>query len=75
MPEPEKGCQLEGTVVLDIKVNREGYVIDVQIGRGTTITESCVIEKAKKAAFNSKWSENPNGPEIQSGWIRYKFTF
>jgi len=72
---PEAGCQIPGTVILNIWVNREGKVIDVETAAGTTITDSCPIDRAKAAARDTKFTPNPNGPESQKGWIKYIFTY
>jgi TonB family protein len=72
---PESGCQITGTVILNIWVNREGKVIDVETAAGTTITDSCPIDRAKAAARGTKFTPNPNGPESQKGWIKYTFTY
>jgi len=72
---PESGCQITGTVILNIWVNREGAVIDVETAAGTTITDSCPIDRAKAAARGTKFTPNPNGPESQKGWIKYTFNY
>jgi TonB family protein len=72
---PESGCQISGTVILNIWVNREGKVIDVETAAGTTITDSCPIDRAKAAARGTKFTPNPNGPESQKGWIKYTFSY
>jgi protein TonB len=72
---PESGCQIPGTVILNIWVNREGKVIDVETAAGTTITDSCPIDRAKAAALGTKFTPNPKGPESQKGWIKYTFTY
>jgi TonB family protein len=72
---PEAGCQIPGTVILNIWVNREGKVIDVEIAAGTTITDSCPIERAIAAARGTKFTPNPNGPQSQKGWIKFFFTY
>lgn len=72
-PIPEGCGNEEGTVVIEVQVNREGKTIRAQQGRGTTASDNCLIEAAKQAALNTKWSPDPNAPHTQQGKITYKF--
>lgn len=65
----------EGNVVVAITVDKNGNVIKAEITKGTTITNSVMKDNAKKAALNSKFSSDPNAPDLQKGTITYTFVF
>jgi len=74
-PIPDYLCQKEGRVVVAIKVNRDGKVISATPGaKGSTTTEKCLLDQAKKAALNTKWQPAANAPEKQIGKIIYNFS-
>ncbi len=67
-------CNEEGTVVVEIKVNRQGNVVRAIPGvKGSTNTSSCLLEPAKRAALDTKFNADPNAPAIQTGYIIYVF--
>lgn len=74
-PQPTYNCNEEGTVVVQITVDKNGNVIEAKPGaRGTTNTASCLTSQAKVAAMNTKWSASADGAEKQVGTIRYNFS-
>jgi len=74
-PIPDYLCQKEGRVVVSIKVNRAGKVISAVPGaKGSTTTEKCLLDQAKKAALATKWQPAANAPEKQIGKIIYNFS-
>jgi outer membrane biosynthesis protein TonB len=72
-PKPQYRCNEEGTVVVQITVNRGGKVIKVERGRGTTNAAQCLFEQAKVAAFDTKFDSSDSAPETQVGTIIYNF--
>ena len=70
---PSKNFSEEGKIVVEIKVDRDGRVVETKIGRGTTIVDSSMCESALRAAKNSIFNKDENAPEIQSGTITYTF--
>ena len=70
---PSKNFSETGIIVVDIKVNREGRVVEATIGKGTYIIDSYMRESALRAARNSIFSKDENAPEIQSGTITYQY--
>lgn len=71
---PDYECDETGTVVVKIKVNREGKTLGAELElRGTTNSASCLVEKAIQAARKTRWESNPNAPEMQYGSITYRF--
>lgn len=73
-PMPKYTCNEQGTVVVQITVNKAGKVIAVNPGvRGTTNTASCLLDQAKIAAMDTKWEADPDAPDKQTGKIIYNF--
>lgn len=70
---PSKNFSETGIIVVDIKVNREGRVVEATIGKGTYIIDSYMRESALRAARNSIFNKDENAPEIQSGTITYQY--
>ncbi len=75
IPKPSYDCNEEGSVVVQITVDKNGKTIDAKPGyRGTTNTASCLASQAKIAAMNAKWDPSPTGAEKQVGTITYNFS-
>jgi len=74
-PLPDYLCREEGRVVVSIKVDRTGKVVQATPGaKGSTTTASCLLEQAKIAALKTKWQSAANAPEKQIGKIIYNFS-
>lgn len=74
MPQPNYLCQEQGTVVVQISVDRNGKVISANPGvKGTTNTAKCLLDQAKIAAMNTKWQSDNAAPDKQTGKIIYNF--
>ena len=74
LPSPVYQCQGSGKVVLEIIVNRNGYVISAQINKAESqIAEECLIEVANRTALTSRFNEKADAPEKESGRITYIF--
>jgi outer membrane biosynthesis protein TonB len=74
MPQPNYLCQEQGTVVVQIAVDRNGKVISANPGvKGTTNTAKCLLDQAKIAAMNTKWQSDNAAPDKQTGRIIYNF--
>ncbi|MBP5643913.1 MAG: TonB family protein [Bacteroidales bacterium] len=67
------GVTEEGTIVVDIWVDRDGRVQNAQIGKGTTIVNGRMRQTALNAAKNSVFAPDSNAAELQKGTITYKF--
>lgn len=64
----------EGTIVVDIWVNRAGKVVRAEVAtKGTTLINAAMREKAKQAALLSVFASDPDAPEEQKGTITYNF--
>ena len=73
LPRPSTDFNEEGTIVVDIWVDRDGRVQNAQIGKGTNIANTRMRETAKQAALSSVFAPDKNAAELQKGTITYKF--
>lgn len=73
-PAPKYLCNEQGTVVVQIAVDRNGTVISANPGvKGTNNTAKCLLDQAKIAAMNTKWQSDNTAPDKQIGKIIYNF--
>jgi colicin import membrane protein len=64
----------DGVVVVEVTVDKSGKVTKATPGvKGTNTLNSALMEAARKAAMSTKFSENSDAPEIQTGTITYHF--
>lgn len=70
LAEPVYDTDVEGRVVVVIRVNAEGRVVSTSIGSGTTISDASVRNAAMKAAQSARFTAGTN--EV-SGTITYNF--
>lgn len=74
LPSPKYNVQESGKVVVSIKVNRDGTVVEAQPGaEGTNLTSASAWDAAKKAALKAQFNMKPDAPEFQYGTITYIF--
>ena len=74
LKKPIYKSQVQGTVVVTIRVNRQGKVINATPGaKGSNTTNSYLYARAKEAALQTIFDPNPSAPEIQIGTIVYNF--
>ena len=70
----EQNCNEYGLVVVRIEVNRDGNVVKAEPGvRGTTNTDPCLLEPAKKIALSHKWPSDSKAPDRQIGFVSINF--
>ena len=63
-----------GIVVVDIRVDRAGKVIQAIPGtHGSTTLDEDLLKVAKEAALQTKFDPKPDAPEVQKGTITYNF--
>ena len=73
LPLPAYNVQDQGTVVVEITVDKNGNVINARAGvRGTTTPNKTLHDAAEKAARQAKFTQNPNAIE-QKGTLTYIF--
>jgi len=74
LPAPEYSYQVEGKVVVEVLVDREGNVISATPGvKGSTTLNKNLLNAAKKAALTAKFNRKPDAPAAQKGTITYHF--
>jgi len=73
-PKPDYKGQEAGTVVVTIRVNREGVVTYAEAGaKGTNTLNKELLEAAIKAAFKARFNRSPDAAFTQQGTITYHF--
>lgn len=71
LPSPV-ACSGRGKVVIGIKVDRTGKVIETTFRRfDSTVFDECNKNNALNAARNARFNPDPNAEEIQEGTITY----
>lgn len=74
LPKPEYTNQVEGDVVVEVTVDKEGKVIAAIPGyRGSTTLDENLLQLAKKAALSARFDRKSDAPAVQKGTITYKF--
>lgn len=74
LPLPDYQSQVEGTVVVEVTVNRNGDVTNAQPGvRGSTTLNEYLLNTARRAAERAKFNIKPDAPAFQRGTITYHF--
>ena len=74
LPKPSYDSQMEGTVVVQVKVDQYGTVTEAIPGaEGTTVTDSRLWNAARKAAMDTKFNVKADAPVVQMGTITYIF--
>lgn len=67
-------CDEEGSVVVEIHVNRNGNVISAVPGKRGTTGAICLYEAAKKTAMTYKWPADSKAPTKQVGFVVINFS-
>jgi len=71
LPAPNQ-CSAQGKVVIAIKVDKTGRVIDATFKRfASTAVDDCNINNALIAARKATFNPDPNAPDVQEGTITY----
>lgn len=74
LPLPEYPVQESGIVVVSVKVNQYGKVVEAKAGApGTTTTNSQLWAAARTAAKKTVFNQAADAPVIQEGTITYVF--
>jgi TonB family protein len=74
LPNPLYSTQKSGTVVVEVRVDKEGKVISVRGGvRGSTTNDTDLISAAEAAARKARFTVSSSAEAIQSGTITYVF--
>lgn len=73
-PRPKSNHQKEGTVVVQITVDRSGKVVKAIPGvKGSTTLDSYLLSVAKRAALASTFNRKEDAAQYQQGTITYVF--
>jgi TonB family protein len=74
LPKPEYKRQIEGKVVVEITVDKQGNVTKAVAGaRGSTTLDENLLEAAEKAAYKARFNVKTDAPALQKGTITYHF--
>ena len=74
LPRPTYNAQLEGTVVVQVKVDQYGNVTEAVPGaEGTTVTDKGLWNAARNAAMKAHFNTKADAPVVQTGTITYIF--
>lgn len=75
LPLPNYPGNEEGTVVVQVTVDKNGNVTKAEAGfRGSTTMNPSLLDAAQKAALQAKFNTDSNAPAFQVGTITYKFS-
>ncbi|MBA4154093.1 energy transducer TonB [Flavobacterium sp.] len=67
-------CNDEGTVVVEVKVSKNGTVTNAKFSpSGSNTSSICLQEAAIKSAYKYKWNDDSNAPDNQIGFIVFNF--
>ena len=74
LPKPAYVCQEEGIVVVAIKVDQYGTVIEAVPGaEGTTTTDKALWNASRSAALKAHFNQDAKAPATQAGTITYVY--
>lgn len=73
LPVPVYLAQGGGTVIVDIKVNRDGTVVDAVARKNNSIRDQQISVYAQEAASRTIFNKDDSAPAIQKGTIQYTF--
>ena len=74
LPLPKYDYQGEGRVVVEVKVDRSGKVIQATPGiKGSSTLDEYLLRVAKEAALEAQFDSKPDAPLTQIGTITYNF--
>ncbi len=74
IPKPEYNSQVSGTIVVRIRVNRDGKVTSAEPGyKGTNTLDKNLREAARKAALKARFNSKADAAYTQTGTITYHF--
>lgn len=64
-------CDIPGTVIVKIWVNRDGKIVKKERAGGSN--NPCLVNPALDTAETYKWLSDSNAPEIQIGYVKVTF--
>lgn len=67
-------CNDEGTVVVEVRVNKGGEVTNAKFSpNGSNTMNKCLVDAAIKSAYKYRWNDDSNAPDGQIGFIVFNF--
>lgn len=72
-PKVEDTGQATGTIVIDIRVGKNGQITDARVGRGTTIADYQLQQKCIRAVKEARFNSSETAPDIQQGSFVFSF--
>lgn len=73
-PSVDNPKRTPGIVKIDIKVDKNGSVIDASVGRGTTVAgDNTLLNKCVQAVLGSKLNASALAPDTQTGVVTFVF--
>ncbi|MEZ5022490.1 MAG: hypothetical protein R2728_04370 [Chitinophagales bacterium] len=74
LPQVKDDSQKFGTVVIKIKVDKNGNIISSEFTlKGSTTSDQVLIQRAKDALKNAKISSNVNAASEEIGYVTFNF--
>ena len=74
LPKPEYNYQVEGKVVVEVTVDKNGKVTKATPGvKGSTTLDENLLKAAQKAALGASFDKKPDAAAFQKGTITYHF--
>ena len=74
LPGPSIKESVEGVVVVQVKVDQYGNVIEATPGvEGTAVTNTVLLNAVRAAALKTHFNTSADAPVLQTGTIAYKF--
>jgi len=73
LPVPVYLAQGGGTVIVNIKVNRDGKVIEAEPQASKSVRDNQIFLYAREAALRTVFNRDPSAPAVQTGSIHYSF--
>jgi outer membrane biosynthesis protein TonB len=71
---PSVSCNEQGTVIVKIKVNKNGKVVEAHFTQaGSSTAAGCLVQAAEKDALSWKFNPDDDAADVQQGTIKYVF--
>ncbi len=73
LPVPVYLAQGGGTVIVDVKVNQQGRVVEAVARQNRSVRDKQIFLYAQEAASRTRFNADSGAPSIQEGTIHYTF--
>jgi TonB family protein len=72
-PQVDGTRQANGKIVITIRVDKDGSVVDARVGKGTTIPDYQLQQKCLRAVREARFNRSETAPDIQEGSFVFNF--